>query len=60
MGVSDTVRETCWRLFSQPYEYAEVYDGPNSTDLIHGSVSISTGGWSSGTADGSHRTPFTE
>lgn len=46
MGVGDSLRELFWKLFSQPSAYAEVYDGPNSTDLIYeGEIRLHLNGW---------------
>lgn len=46
MGLLGTLRDIVWKLLSQHYDYAAVYDGPNNTDLIYeGETRVYLNGW---------------
>lgn len=46
MGPFGLIRAAVWKLFSQHYEYAAVYEGPEETDLIYeGETRVYLNGW---------------
>lgn len=46
MGVFGSIRAMIWKLLSQHYEYAAVYEGPEETDIIYeGETRVHLNGW---------------
>jgi hypothetical protein len=46
MVLAEFVKNAFWNLFSQHYDYAAVYDGPEDTDVIYeGEIRIYLNGW---------------
>lgn len=46
MGLIESIRSATWKLLSQHYDYAVVYDGPDETDIIHeGETRVYLNGW---------------
>jgi hypothetical protein len=59
MSLFGGIRRWIWRLCSQRYEYAAVYEGPEETDLIYeGETRVHLNGWVE-TENGDHLSPAT-
>lgn len=59
VSLLESIRSTVWKLLSQHYDYAVVYDGPEEMDIIHeGEIWIYLNGWVE-TENGDHFSPNT-